>query len=81
VSERTDVFSLGVTLFHLLTGRYPYKDPDYLISRSFPVQYAPSGGKELPATHLNPHVPEWIDAFIEKATQLDEVSGTNRVPK
>lgn len=72
VSQRTDVFSLGVTLFHLLTGRYPYKGPEYLMSKTTPAQYTSGRGKELPASHLNPHVPESIDAFIEKATQLDE---------
>jgi len=72
VSERTDVFSLGVTLFHLLTGRYPYKDPDYSWSRSQRAAFCSRRGKELPTTRLNPYVPEWIDAVIARATQLDE---------
>jgi serine/threonine protein phosphatase PrpC len=59
----TDVYALGVTLFRMFTGTYPYGNPD---ATSAPTLRRP---KDL-AT-IRPDLPAWLQAALGRATALD----------
>jgi CHAT domain-containing protein len=60
VTPQTDIFSLGVTMYQLVTGYSP----------------ASSTGsarlwRGVPPSHDNPHIPGWLDKLILKAVQRE----------
>jgi serine/threonine protein phosphatase PrpC/aminoglycoside phosphotransferase len=64
---RSDVFSLGVLTYHMLTGQLPY---DVRI----PQAKSRAAQRKLvyaPAREHDPSIPPWIDAAIEKAVSID----------
>ncbi len=62
-SNRSDLFSIGVMTYEMLTGKLPYGKP--LSKRTLKqVRY-------IPARQVNPAIPVWVDAALEKAVQLN----------
>lgn len=62
ISERTEIFSIGVTLFLALTGKFPYGEIE-------PFQ-TPAFGAPLRLTKLNAHVPEWLESVALRAVAV-----------
>lgn len=58
-----DLYAAGVTLYHLLTRKYPYGEIE-------PFQ-TPRFGDPLPATRWRPEIPEWLDNVLQKAVARD----------
>ena len=62
-SNRSDLFSIAVIAYEMLTGKLPYGKP--LSKRALKrVRY-------IPARQINPAIPAWVDATLEKALQLN----------
>ena len=66
LNQKTDLYSLGVVLFHLVTGRLPFRasNPAQLI-------YKIINADPPRVTQLNPELPEQLDAVIRKALEKD----------
>jgi serine/threonine protein kinase len=63
ISERTEIFAIGVTLYQSLTGTFPYGAIERFQT---PVFRAP----KRPA-RLNPHIPPWLEAVLLRAIARD----------
>ena len=66
IDGRSDLFSLGVTLYQMLSGRLPFEG-ESMTQLMFAIANSPH-----PAIReFNPALPEWIDAIIDKALAKD----------
>jgi serine/threonine protein phosphatase PrpC len=61
-SERTEIFALGVILYQVLTGSFPYGEVE-------PFQ-TPAFGTPRRLTKLNPNVPPWLEAVALRAVAV-----------
>jgi serine/threonine protein kinase len=59
ISERTEIFAVGVTLFEALTGAYPFGEIERFQTPHFHLPKRPGA--------LNPNLPPWLDAVIQRA--------------
>ena len=59
----TDLYAAGVTLYHLLTRKYPYGEVE-------PFQ-RPRFTEPVPPTRFRPDIPGWLDAILRKAVARD----------
>ncbi len=64
--ERSDVYSLGVVLYEMLTGRAPYMGDSPMS-----VAFQHVSTEAPPPSSLNPDVPESLDAVVTKALRKD----------
>ena len=64
VDARTDLFSLGVVMFEVLTGKWPYtyQSKKELLAKVVKGELERHPGK------LRPEVPGWLDLIVAKAT-------------
>jgi len=62
ISERSEIFSVGVTLYQALTGQLPFGEIERFQTPSFKEPKPPS--------HANPLVPPWLDALILRACSI-----------
>lgn len=62
VSERTEIFSIGVTLYQALTGQFPFGAIERFQTPAFRDPKPPSS--------LNPLIPPWLDAIILRACAI-----------
>lgn len=62
-SESSDLYAAGVTVYHLLTRKYPYGEIE-------PFQN-PRFGDPVPPVRYRPDIPEWLESVMLKAVALD----------
>lgn len=62
-AAQQDLYAAGVTLYHLLTGHYPYGEIEAFQHRRFSTP--------TPASRYRPDLPDWLDHSLSKALQAD----------
>ena len=62
-SPQQDLYSAGVTLYHLLTGHYPYGEIEAFQHPRF--------GTPTPASRYRPDLPSWIDDSLNRALSVE----------
>ena len=69
LNEQTDVYSLGVMLFYLLTGRLPFR-----ATNAAELMFQVINAEAPSVTALNPSLPPQMEAIVRKALAKDQFS-------
>jgi len=64
ISESTEIFSIGVTLYLALTGKYPYGEIEPFQNPTFREAKTPS--------FYNKNIPHWLDSVILRSIAIDK---------
>ena len=64
INEKTEIFSIGVTIFQSLTGSYPYGEIEPFQNPTFKTPKKPH--------KLNSAIPSWLESLILRAISTDE---------
>ncbi len=64
ISETSEIFSIGVTLYLSLTGKYPYGEIEPFQNPSFKEAKKPS--------FYNKNIPDWLDSVTLRAIAIDK---------
>ena len=64
INEKTEIFSIGVTVFQSLTGAYPYGEIEPFQNPTFKAPKKPH--------KLNSAIPSWLESLILRAISTDE---------
>jgi len=64
ISESSEIFAIGVTLYLTLTGKYPYGEIEPFQSPTFKEAKKPSS--------YNTNIPHWLDSVILRAISVDK---------
>ncbi|MFA6740548.1 MAG: protein phosphatase 2C domain-containing protein [Arcobacteraceae bacterium] len=64
INEKTEIFSIGVTLYEALCGKYPYGEIEPFQNPTFGVAKKPQ--------NLNNNIPAWFESIILRAISVDE---------
>lgn len=62
ISETTEIFAIGVTMYESLIGKYPYGEIEPFQTPTFKAAKAPS--------KFNKNIPEWLDSVILRAIAI-----------
>ena len=63
ISECTEIFAIGVTLYESLTGKYPYGEIE-------PFQ-TPDFKQPRPPSKYNKNIPDWLDSIILRSIAIN----------
>jgi serine/threonine protein kinase len=66
LDHQTDIYSLGVVMYHLLTGRLPFQG-----ANNFSLIYQITNVEAEPVSSFRPEVPEAVDAIVRHAMAKD----------
>jgi len=64
ISESSEIFAIGVTLYLTLTGRYPYGEIEPFQTPTFKEAKKPSS--------YNKNIPDWLDSVILRSIAIDK---------
>ncbi|AVO58146.1 bifunctional protein-serine/threonine kinase/phosphatase [Pseudomonas chlororaphis] len=62
-TPRQDLYAVGVTLYHLLTGHFPYGEIEAFQRPRFTTPVS--------ASRYRPDLPDWLEQSLERAVQAD----------
>jgi serine/threonine protein kinase len=66
LTQQTDIYSLGVTMSKLLTGKLPFK-----ATSRHGMMYEKVNGEQPPPKTYRPQIPDELDAIVQRATRRE----------
>jgi eukaryotic-like serine/threonine-protein kinase len=66
LDHRTDIYSVGVVMYHLLTGRLPFQAPN-----NYTLIYQITHAEAEPPSAFRTEIPEAVDAIVQRAMAKD----------